>query len=404
MSNFEQLEKQSRDTRQLIHSVIDNFLIGYADRNDNMSRKAKKAMAKYRHIRSEMPDIWYNMSWVQLIAHDIFKQDGLIKSYIHHSGLNHLTLKEKAFLEYQKNHPWRWSYSEITGRPYRDFFEMKDVFTGDSYLLQSPALSDIVESLPTKLCFNLILYDGSCWQAYGPVGSYAGFEPEDIHFFASQLNKHDWIEDDKELMEKVEKNPVPFMYLAHGADMTETYHLDDKIVEITAEYIDDSFDAKILEDKFTIEFKKGVYRISQPAWIEFPHYCAAYYVVKEELLFFYSMTDRAFNHIIRQFNNCGYKLSFEPDIRVTMEMMEVAEEILKKEIELNPYDYLFQIKSSQLPNEDQKRMNVAIEHLALHIYEGVEPNIEKMAQTYQLPRDLLQSMYDGVANGVNKLK
>jgi len=54
------------------------------------------------------------------------------------------------------------------------------------------------------------------------------------------------------------------------------------------------------------------------------------YDEKEELLSLYSMTDRGFRMLVDRLNSCNYSLSYEPDMRVNMAMVETANEILKK--------------------------------------------------------------------------
>jgi hypothetical protein len=151
---------------------------------------------------------------------------------INHSGLSHLTDKEMAFLEFQKVHPWRFSFAEVTGRPERDFFEMRDVFTDQPYLIYSPGMTDIQLTQNPTLWFNLIAFNGKCWQTFGPIGAYSGFEPEDIQFFATELNNGLWFESDHELMMNVENNPVPYLLLYSGSTFPRSFHKDDQIVQI----------------------------------------------------------------------------------------------------------------------------------------------------------------------------
>ncbi len=172
MLNYKELRIHCRKTHQLISSVIDDFLIIYAARKDKLNRKAKKKLARYRHVSKEFPDYWSNMAIAQFIAHQIFREDGHIKRYIHHSELDQLADEEMSFLELQASHPWRFSFAEINDQPESDFYQMKDVFIDESYQLYSPALTTIMLTEKVNLCLNLILFNGECWHTFGPIGTY----------------------------------------------------------------------------------------------------------------------------------------------------------------------------------------------------------------------------------------
>lgn len=122
MPDYKTIRNHSRKIQRLTSTVIDDFLIYYAAQQDRLNRKAEKQLARYRHIKKHLPEAWFNMTLTQYIAHRIFREGGLIKKYINLSGLSHLTEEEKESLEFQKHHPWRFSFAEITGRQEQDFF------------------------------------------------------------------------------------------------------------------------------------------------------------------------------------------------------------------------------------------------------------------------------------------
>lgn len=404
MPNYKDIRNHCRVTQRLSATVIDEYLISYAAHQDKLYRKAEKKLARYKHVIRELPERWTEVAITQYIAHQIFKQGGLINRYIHHAGLNHLLEEEMAFLEFYTRHPWRFSFAEISGRPDKDFYEMHDVFTGDSYLLYSPGLTTIVSSQKTSLCFNLIGYNGKCWQTFGPIGTYQGFEPQDILFFANKLNHGDYIENEFDLMKLVEADPLPFMHLIYGSNYPQTFHIDNKIVQITAEYLDDSFDANTFRNHFTVEYSQGVYKLSQPEWDEFPHFSAVYYEEKEELLFLYSMTDRGFHHLVEQLNNLGYELSPEPDIRVNMGMVLTAGEILKKEFNLNPYYNLFTTEEPEEDSEELMNIKEMLSAMTPYVNAGKKVNLNEISNMYNVPLETVKELHEQLLSKLDQLK
>lgn len=388
------LESHCQESQRLTSTVIDEFLIYYSASQDKLDRKAKKRLARYRHVSKDLPESWSNMAITQYIAHEIFKKDGLINRYINHSGLDHLLDKEMEFLEFQFKNPWRFSFAEVTGQPAEDFFEMNDVFTGESYLLYSPGLKKTLISQKITMCFNLISYNGKCWETYGPIAAYRGFEPSDIRYFATQVNQGYWFENDNEITEYVESNPMPFMHLIAGALIPRIFHIDDQIVQVTAEYLDDTFDADLFRDFFKVEYSRGVYKLTEEEWYQFPHFSAVYYDEKEELLFLYSMTDRGFNYLVKQLNSRGYNLSFQPDFRVNRGMVELTNDLLKKEINLNPYDRFFSNKLEEEDSGNMESINTMLSAMVPLLNAGEQPDLEMMSTTYGLPLETVQALYD----------
>lgn len=394
MPDYTSLRNHCKKIHSHTLTVIDEFLIYYAARQDRLNREAEKQLARYRHITNQLPSEWKSSSIAQYIAHRVFREGGLIKKYIHHSGLSHLTEEEMDFLELQKEHPWRFSFAEVTGRPELDFFEMVDVFTSESYLIYSPGMTDIQLAQNPTLWFNLIAFNGKCFQTYGPIAGYSGFEPEDILFFATQLNRGQWFENGREVMENVEENPVPYQFLFSGSNLPRTFHKDDQIVHIVAEYLDDSFDTDVLGKQFTKEFSEGVYKLSPAGWDQFPHYSAVYYDEDEELLTLYSMTDRGFRMLVDWLNGCGYRLSYEPDVRVNMVMVETVNDILKRVIRVNKYERLFSIDEREGDSEPLKNINSMIAELTSNINAGKKPDLDTLAAQFNVPPETAREIYE----------
>lgn len=393
MNNYESIRAKCLEDQRLTSEVIDNFLIYYAAKQSNLHREADKRLAKYRHVTKELPQESVNMFKTQYIGHRIFRKEGLIKKYINHSGLNHLTAREMDFLQFQKDNPWRFSFSWITEQPEQDFFQMKDAFTGESYLLFSPSMSRIVSGRNIRLWFNLITYNGSCCQSYGPISAYTGFEPNDIQFFATEVNGGEWFEDGRELMQNVEQDPVPYMMLISGSTLPLTFHKDHQLVQATAEFRDDRFNPDDFKNHFKAEYSHGVYRFSLNGWDQYPHFCTVYFEEGEELLTLYSMTDFGFQKLVEAMNQSGYQLPYEPEQRVNMAMLNTAEKILKKEVQLGKYSDLFE---KEIPEDEQaelEKINSFLNLLIPYINGGMNPDLETLAAEAGIDVETAKELY-----------
>lgn len=160
-----------------------------------------------------------------------------------------------------------------------------------------------------RLWFNLIGFNGYCWQSYGPVVYYKSFEPDDIWFFATELNPD--MEEPGELPAVMERDPLPYMLLLLGVAYPLTFHKEDQILYLLAEH---------------------------------PHYAQAYFDEHKGLLLFSAMTDRGFDALVKAFNAYGHDFPAEPYLKVNMTMVTTANEILKRKVLLNEYHDLFQVE------------------------------------------------------------
>ncbi|SMO57208.1 hypothetical protein [Gracilimonas mengyeensis] len=382
-AKFQDIKQSCLRNQELTRRLIDEFLLYYAADRFNIDREVHKQFARYRHFIKDAPERWINMMKAQYIAHRIFKEDGLINRIINHRTLSHLEEEEVAFLRQNQRNPWRFSFSLIIDTPAKDFFEMEDVFTGDRFLLYSPGTSKGRQNREPLLWFNLINFNGKCWETYGVINPFHGFEPEDMLFYASQLHPHTWIEDFDEFTQLVETDPVPFMLLFLKSDLPLIVNDTDQFVQNTAEFLDDTFNSSALKPSFTIEYAHDVYRLSLKDWSSFPHFSIAYYDEKEQLLFLSATSDRGYNTLVDALNDCGYELPHNPDFRVNMGMLATVQEILRKDIRLNPYEAIF----DDVAEDESGRMdnvNNMLSAIIPDINAGKKPDAEKLAQQYDV--------------------
>ena len=402
MNDFKNLKAICRENSEMSRSLVDEFLVNYAARNEKLDKEMNERLARYRHITREFQNSWVNMLKMQYIAHRIFKKDGLIKKYLNHSALRHLDDPERNYLEQQAKHPWRFSFSVITGHPDENFYAMEDVFAGDIFLLYSPGVTEILMKQQAVLLFNLISYNGACWQSFGPIGAYQSFQPDDIFFYATELHPHKCMESGEDIMADVEENPVPYMMLLSGAAYPLIFHKEDQIVHVMAGYNDDSFDTGSLDKHFKVEYAGGVYRITLKRWGGHPHFSTAYYDEKREVLFISSMTDRGFNALVNRLNAYGYNLSGEPDIRVNISMLNTAEKILRKKIRLYEYESLFTTEPSGENQENINKINRLLEIVLPDINTGRRPDIEALAKKAGVDIETAREIVSKVINKINE--
>jgi hypothetical protein len=377
MKNFKKIKDICDENSKISTKVIDEFLLYYAAGRNNLEHVMEKGFAAYKHITKNLQKEVTNRLKSQFIIHKVFRKEGFIKSYLNQPALKKLGARERDFLEFQAEHSWKFSFSIIKYSPAENFFEMVDVFTNEEFLLYSPGVTKTLEVQPIILWFNLISFNGTCWQSFGPIGAYQSFEPDDIFFFATELDPQ--INDEQELLENLENNPLPYMMLISGGNYPLIFNKKDQLVHVAAEYEIDMMDTKSLTGSFKTEYVNDVYRLSLKKWSEPPHFSQAFYDEINSKIVLTAMTDRGFSALVKGLNEFGYDFSSEPLIRVNLTMITTSADILRKKIRLTNYDEFFIKKTSPETRKNLDNLNVLMGLILPDINANQEPNIEMLA-------------------------
>jgi len=399
MGEYEELRNICERTSRVSARVVDDYLIAYAAGHRGLEKKMNGQFDRFRHVGKELGKEVVNMLKSQYLAHKIFRQEGLLNTFLKHPALERFIGEERTYLRQQLEQPWRFSFSVVVDSPAEDFFTMEDVFSGEQYLLFSPGTSNIKASANPLLWFNLIGFNGSCWQTYGPVAYYNGFEPGDIWFYATELNPD--LDEPEEVMGDVERNPLPYMMLLSGSTLPLTFHDRDQLLFLLSEHDLSALDTAGLKKEFLTEYDSGVYRISHKDWGAHPHFAQAFFDEKEKLLLFSAMTDRGFTALVEVFNTFGHDYSVEPFIRINMTMLSTASEILKKTIVLNEYLDLFEEASDPEKEKVLEDINAFIALVLPDINAGKQPDIEEAARLCGVDPETARSV---VASVLERLK
>jgi len=399
MTDYEEIKKICERTSRITSTVIDDFILHYAAAKDNLAREFDQRVATYKHITRQLEASWVNMLKSQYIVHRVFKADGLLRKYLNHVEIKRRPLDEQEFLTAQLAQPWRFSFSRIIENPAPDFYQMKDVFSGESFLLYSRSTTQTLENQTPALWFNLIAFNGTCWQTFGPVSSYQSFDEDDIFFFATEVNFD--IEDEDMLRQDVERNPVPYMLLLTGSRFPVTFNKKDELLILSSDHDLESLDTEALKENFRVEYNSGVYRLSLKRWDAMPHFAVAYYDEEEAVLMLTSMTERGFDALTQKLNVYNLGLPTESQIRIHPTMLVTAERIFNRKLELNPYEKLFITESSPEVNEEIEKMNLFLQLALPAINAGKKPDVAALAKQAGVDVALAEQL---VANTMEKVK
>lgn len=378
MKDYNYLRNFCEKDSKLAATVIDDFLIYYAAGRDKFDKEFHKKVSPFKHLYKEFPSNWMAVAIAQYIAFRIFKKDGLIHKYLKHSAVRELGESEQAYLQKKADSPWRFSFSRIIQSPAPDFYEMEDVFSGQFYLLHSPSVTNLLSQKPAILWFNLIGFNGECWQTFGPLMPISGFDEDDIFFFATELDET--VESDVDLMEHLEDNPLPYMMLFGGSAYPLVVSSGFEIVQVTSETYCGGFELESLRKSFKIEYAHNIFKISHENLSIFPHNAEAYFDEENETLLLTALTDYGYAEMAMALNQYGFDLPRDPEIRVHFSMLRFIDTLLKREIVLNPYSKLFEVESSKESNDDVDGINKFMELALPFINSDEEFDVEALAK------------------------
>ena len=398
MPEYYQLREMCNDVSRISKAVIDEFILYYAVKRDNLDQEFENRISRFRHTERGMPSDWIGMIKAQYIVHRIFKHHGLISKYLNNAAIKDLDTEQQNYLRQMACHSWRFSFSEIKANPAADFYEMEDVFTGNTYLLYSTSIGEILSERPVILWFNLIGFNDDCWQTYGPITGFQSFGADDIFFYATELNPS--IESEADLLKDLENNPVPYMMLMSGSTYPLVQHGTFEVLQVTGENHSAIFDMQAMKKEFRIEYAEGVFKLSHEVWSESPHFAEGYYEEERRIIFLTALTDRGYLEMAKRLNTYKFNLPVDPDIRLHLPMLTVIKQLLKKDLVLNPYSHLFEVKPSTENELLMKNLNEFLLQAMPYINDGKQLNINALAKEKgidpKIARDLLQKTIDKI--------
>jgi hypothetical protein len=396
--NYSAIKKHCQSLSAMSREVIDDFLLYYAAHRERLEPVMNSQLKKYRTSALRLKPAHINYLKSEFVCHRIFKENGLIKGYLEHAAIKALPDEQVAYLQHISRQPWRFSFAEVIGQPAENFFNMLDVMTGEEYLLFSPGMQETLGESSPLLWFNLISFNGKCYQTFGLIIPFSGFTMDDIFFFATEVNSN--ISDNEALMAEVERNPFPFFMLLAGSQIPlmvsrgfETYHhVSEDELSLS------STDA--LRDKFDVQWNKGVYKLALKNEAEFPHFAIAYYDEENEVLVRTALTSEGFSQLTKALVKKGLDLDDEADIVVSPGMVLTTRNILNRKIVLNRYEDLFETAEEESPELDKMNQFLG---LALPIYNsGQNVNVKKLADQVGMDPEEAEMIWKQLKGNIDK--
>lgn len=402
MLNYAAIKAHCQAHSAEFNPIIDKFLIYYAADRENFPKEMDALLKKYNANKLNIEESYINFMKSEFIAHRIFRNGGLISKYLQHAQIKKLPAHEYQKLQAQVANPFRFSFSIILNKPSPDFYEMEDIFTGEHYLLHSPGTTRTFTTQNPMLWFNLIGFNGECYETFGLISGFNAFSEDDIFFFATELNPS--IQDVDDLLQEIDRNPFPFMLLISGATIPRLFSLNYEIAYCISQDNVKQLDTQLLRTSFTIGWNNDIFKLALNQWDENPHYAVAYYDEKKHFLVRSALTLNGFNALSETLMAAGITIENQVDIHVSIGMIDTMQNILQKKLDIFKYEALFEKKSTKDETDDIAKMNHFLSLTLPYMNQGKtkEMDIEALAKEAGVDIDSAKEMMKTIMKKVNK--
>jgi hypothetical protein len=379
MIDYQKIKTVCDNSTRISKSFVDEFLIYFVAKNEGLEEKTYRQFGNFRNIIIKMPENWIRMLVSQLIAHKIFRKDGLAGIYVRRAEIQNHSPEELLYFQFQVEHPWRFTFCSMENYLLHDIYEMKDAVSGETFLVYSPGISQTNKEAGgvLRFWFLLIGFNGECYQTYGPLAYFKGIQPFDLFYFA-KLIKPDVLFQN-EVQDVIESNPVPFAMLFSGAELPVTYHKKDMVVCNKSEFHVKEAPLEKYEDGFIVEKKHPIYMLSLKRLHTFPHFAKCFFHAKKNLFILTSMTIRGYDSLISALNKQGNAFPLNPEIRATPAMLHVAKQVLNIDVEMNPFEKHFAKKTSPDNQKELDKINIFLKSLIERLNNKLDYDIAELA-------------------------
>jgi hypothetical protein len=259
-----------------------------------------------------------------------------------------------------------------------------------------------LEENPVLLWFNLIGFNGSCWQTYGPVIGFKSFTPDDIFFYATELDPA--IGSEADLAEDLDENPVRYMLLTAGANYPLLQSRGHEVVQVFGEGQSRTFDLKRLKGEFKVEYADPVFKLTHAEWSEPPHSSEAYYEEETGVVALTALTDQGYQEMARLLQKNGLDIPADPDIRIHLPMLTTMEKLYKRRPEFHPYAQLFETKKSPATEAMLTKLNQFLALALPYMNSGADPDIDALAKQAGLDPETAREAYQQTIKKVSEMQ
>jgi len=382
------LETCKRTSRVL--ESIEAPVLRWAVRKEKALGAYNNYLRKKKALADELPDSWHDMTAAQVAAGQVFVHPGRTRKFLR-SFRDALSSEEKELLRHFIENPWFYGVLVLEETLDMDFFTMVDVETRDKLLLHSAAVREISRS-GARLYLTLLLHNGDCYQTFGPLHYYRGFQPYDFEYFAKQLSPLFYKENG--LSATIANNPAAFLLLDNWSETPAVSHRGDLVQICCEETSLGHFDPQRYSGSFDIDSTGQVVRCRLKGQDSPLRSAAAYYDGSKKKLFVRTTSLELYRKVHSALAE-DIPLSEEPYWLATIYMNMAGSDLLGKDVPAAPYVDMFEVDQEPASPEDRKHLdtlNAVMREMTRRHNEGIPYSLEELAREHGVDLDTVRQV------------
>jgi hypothetical protein len=292
----------------------------------------------------------------------------------------------------------QFAFIKLLQSPAPDFFQALDLFTGEEVLLYSPSLQKSSVHDQAQMWFVLRVWNGKCWTCYGLNICLSGLTPDDIYFYASEMDSA--VNTDEEIMADVHAHPFHYFLLYDVSHVPDILTGGIPMRFVTSEDPASFPDQPNISETFECEVRDAILQMTLLAKEgEQPDKLigTAYLDEEQKTLYRVAYSEKNFDRLTTALNAAGFDIPDEPILSVAPLMLELAERVLMRKIPLHPFEELFDdaVKIGEDPTDG---MNRFMDALIPSLNAGTKPDIAQLARDNNIPLETAEAVYQHYLN------
>jgi hypothetical protein len=388
------------ETSRVLASVEEDVL-QWAVYREKVLSSFNNRMRKKRKLTENFPENWQGMTISQVAAGQVFVYPWRARKLLRTFREN-LRIEQRSLIQHFIEKPWLYGVHLLKEELEMGFFTVTDVATADELLLYSPGVRNIFRT-GTRLFLILLFYNGDCYQTFGPIHYYRGFQPYDFDYFAKHLTPQFYRENG--LSSTIANDPAAFLLLDGWTETPPIGHRDELVQICSDETSQDSFDPQLYAKDFDIDRKESVVRCKLKG-ADTPFRSASVYYDERSKKLLVHATGLELYQEVRNILMKDITLPERPYWLATMNMNMAVQSILGKDVPAAAYLKMFEEQREPISPEEQRQLdtfNAVISDVSRHRNEGIPYKVEELARRHNVEIDLVLQAEDIFDRSASKL-
>jgi hypothetical protein len=385
--------QKSQSTSRLLASG-ENAVLHWADDTTDLFSTFRAEMERYANVAGDLPAEWHMRTSSQYVAERVFGSGAVLLRCMHAIS-NSLEDPTRALFHSFIDVPWRYSLFAVKEKVADTVFQIHDYGIGEAPLLQSASL----ESLHKKglaLFLTLLFNNGLCYQTYGPLHSFRGFQPDDFVSLSRMIQPRAFTKGG--VGAAIARNPIPFLLLSRWSETPPVTHGGRPVEFCFHSTRSTRFDADSVAASLgaTLDRKGDVSRLSLPAQGNPFNFAHVYHDAHSGEVAVHT-TGMNYYEAIRRVLSPDIQLPQSPDWRATANMCAVISLMHHKEQPGERWAKLFDAMEEPGQESGLEALNAFAAEMTDCSNRGLPFDLEEAERRFGVPLDDAKEMHKVLA-------